>query len=146
MGRKWNKIEEKWKIIIMKQQKIMNTWKKSRPTFRGKELILKALTMSKSWFLATVNRMPRHIQKEMEKNMMDFLWDRRKKGLITMEAASAPRENGGLGIPNIELRQKAIQIMWLKKYLDTKEKRLTWAWLADNLIAKDIVLNTTPKC
>ena len=78
--------------------------------------------------------------------MMDFLWDRRKKGLITMEAASAPRENGGLGIPNIELRQKAIQIMWLKKYLDTKEKRLTWAWLADNLIAKDIVLNTTPKC
>ena len=60
MGRKWNKIEEKWKIIIMKQQKIMNTWKKSRPTFRGKELILKALTMSKSWFLATVNRMPRH--------------------------------------------------------------------------------------
>ena len=41
-------IEEKWKTIIMKQQKIMNTWKKSRPTFRGKELILKALTTSKA--------------------------------------------------------------------------------------------------
>ena len=72
-------IEEKWKTIIMKQQKIMNIWKKSRPTFRGKELILKALTTSKSWFLATVNGMPKHIQREMEKNMKDFLWDGRKK-------------------------------------------------------------------
>ena len=146
MGRKWNKnIEEKWKTIIMKQQKIMNTWKKSRPTFRGKELLLKALTTSKSWFLATINGMLKHIQKEMEKNMKDFLWDGRKKGLITMEAASTPREDGGLGIPSIEARLKAIQIMWLKKYLETKEKRPTWAWLADNLIAKDIAPNTTPK-
>ena len=66
-------IEEKWKTIIMKQQKIMNTWKKSRPTFRGKELILKALTTSKSWFLAIINGMPKHIQREMERNMKDFL-------------------------------------------------------------------------
>ena len=43
--------------------------------------------------------------------MKDFLWDGRKKGLITMEAASTQRENGGLGIPNIEARLKAIQIM-----------------------------------
>ena len=89
--------------------------------------------------------MPKHIQKEMEKNMKDFLWDGRKKGLITMEAASAPRENRGLGIPSIDARLKAIQIMWLKKYFETKEKRPTWAWLADNLIAKDIAPNTTPK-
>ena len=116
----------------------MNTWKKSRPTFRGKELILQALTMSKSWFLATINGMPKHIQREMEKNMKDFLWDGRKKGLITMEAASAPRENGGLGIPSIEARLKAIQIMCLKKHLETKEKRPTWAWLVDNLIQKTL--------
>ena len=74
--------------------------------------------------------------------MKDFLWDGRKKGLITMEAASAPRESGGLGIPSIEARLKAIQIMWLKKYLETKEKRPTWVWLADNLIIKDIAPNT----
>ena len=62
-----------------------------------------------------------------------------------MEAASAPRESEGLGIPSIDARLKAIQIMWLKKYLETKEKRPTWAWLADNLIIKDIAPNTTPK-
>ena len=77
--------------------------------------------------------------------MKDFLWDGRKKGLITMEVASAPRESGGLGIPSIDTRLKAIQIMWLKKYLETKEKRPTWAWLVDNLIVKDIAPNTTPK-
>ena len=57
----------------------MSVWKKSRPTFRRKELILKALITSKSWFLATVNGMPKHIQIEMERNMKDFLWDGRKR-------------------------------------------------------------------
>ena len=28
-----------------------------------------------------------------------------------------PKENGGLGLPDIEARLEAIQVMWLKKYL-----------------------------
>ena len=34
------------------------------------------------------------------------------------------REKGGLGMPNLKTRMKAIDIMWLKKYLDTPDKRL----------------------
>ena len=122
----------------------MVTWAKSRPMLRGKELILKALVTSRVWFLATVNGMPDIIEKEMTRNMKNFLWNN-QRGLIEMSAATAPRGEGGLGIPDIKARLKAIQIMWLQRYLAPRHKRPTWAQVADELIKKDISTNTTPK-
>ena len=52
----------------------------SHPTCCGKELILKALIMSRSWFLEAVNGMPDHIENEMTKIMKDFIWDGNKRG------------------------------------------------------------------
>jgi len=40
---------------------------------------------------------------------------------------------------------KAIDIMWLKKYLDTPDKRPTWCWVADALIKGDAYLHSTPR-
>src|SRR5882724_1110673 len=51
-------------------------------THQGKELILKALITSRSWFFAVVNSMPDHIEKEMTKTMKDFIWDGNKRGLM----------------------------------------------------------------
>ena len=44
------------------QKKVIEVWTASHPTLCGKELILKALIMSRSWFLAAVNGMPDHIE------------------------------------------------------------------------------------
>src|SRR5882672_5995567 len=74
-------IEDKWNKIIEAQKKVMDVWAGSHPTLRGKELILKALVTSKSWFLAAVNGIPDHIEKEMTRIMKDFIWDRNQRGL-----------------------------------------------------------------
>ena len=42
---------------------------------------------------------------------------------MSIEKVIAPREEGGLGIPSIETRNKAIQVMWLKKYLAKPEEK-----------------------
>ena len=55
------------------------------------------------------------------------------------------REKGGLGMPDLKTRMKAIDIMWLKKYLDTPDKRPTWHWVADALIKGDTYLHLTPR-
>jgi hypothetical protein len=104
-------IEDTWIEITKKHKEIMDTWAKSHPTLRGKELILKALVTSRSWFLATVNRMPEHIEKEMTQNIKNFLWDGRERGLMELKATTAKREEGGLGIPDIKARLAAIHIM-----------------------------------
>src|SRR5882724_5715000 len=101
--------------------------------------------MSRSWFLAAVNGIPDHIEKEMTKIMKDFIWDGNTRGLMRLDYMAEIREKGGLGMPNLKTRMKAIDIMWLKKYLDTPDKRPTWCWVADTLIKGDTYLHLTPR-
>ena len=133
-------IESKWKEITEKQN--MDRWSKSRPTFRGKELILKALITSRSWYLATVNGMLGHVEKTMTKNMKDFLWNGDERGLMEFLKTTSERQIGGLDIPNIQARLKAIKIMWLQKYLAPKEKRPDWAWIADQCYTPSHLLSS----
>src|SRR5882724_6291508 len=112
-------IEDKWNKILEIQKKVIDVWTASHPTLRGKELILKALIMS-SWFLAAVNGIPDHVESEMTKIMKDFIWDGNKRGLMRLDNTAKIREKGGLGMPNLKTRMKAIDIMWLKKFLDTQ--------------------------
>src|SRR5882672_4620524 len=90
-------IEDKWNKIIETQKKVMDVWVGSHPTLQGKELILKALVTSRSWFLVAVNGMPDHIEKEMTRIMKDFIWDGNQRGLMRLHCTAKAREKGGLG-------------------------------------------------
>jgi len=138
-------IEDKWNTIIETQRKVMDVWAGLHLTLRGKELVLKALVTSRSWFLAAVNGMPDHIEREMTKTMKDFVWNGNQRGLMRLDYTAETREKGGLGIPDLKTRMKAIDIMWLKKFLEAPEKRPTWCWVADALISADTYLHSTPK-
>ena len=118
-------IEDKWNKIVEIQKKVINVWTALHPTLYRKQLILKALITSRSWFQAAVNGMPDHIENEMTKIMKDFIWDGNKRRLMRLEYTAEVTEKGGLGMPNLKTRMKAIDIMWLKKYLDTPDKRPT---------------------
>ena len=47
-------------------------------------------------------------------------------------------DQGGLGILDLEARNEAIDIMWLKAYLAFGPKRPMWAYVADALMARDV--------
>jgi len=130
-----------WEKILEHQRRTMEKWSKSRPSYKGKEVILKALVQSKALFLATVNDMPKDIQEKMTKQMKDFMWNNKEKGLMKWEDITQEKAKGGLNIPDISARIEAIQIMWLKKYLAPTEKKPDWAYITDNIIFQYI----TPK-
>src|SRR5882724_8038895 len=115
-------IEDKWNKFMEIQKKVIDVWTASHPTLQGKDLILKALIVSRSWFLAAVNGMLDHIENEMTKIMKDFIWDGNKRGLMKLDYTAEIREKGGLGMPDLKTRMKSIDIMWLKKYLDTQTR------------------------
>ena len=131
-------IQDKWQSIIEKQTRILNKWKTMHPSYRGKELILKALITSRAWFLATVNGMPKDIEKQMSKLIRDFLWDGRRNGYIPWKEAIAPRNKGGLNMPDIKARLEAIELMWVKKWLAPKEDKPDWAYYTNQIIKKNI--------
>lgn len=128
-----------WDRILEQQQKIMDTWSKMNLPFGGKELVLKALIQSRALFLATVNGMPKDIMHTMKKQMRSFMWNGKRRGDVMWESIIRRRDEGGLGIPDIEARVDAIQVMWLKKWTTTtgKDKPL-WAHLTDEIIMQNI--------
>ena len=50
---------------------------------------------------------------------------------INIETLFAPKTLGGREVLDIELRNYAIEIMWLKKYLDFSKSRPLWALVVD---------------
>lgn len=135
-------ITEQWDKIIEKQKQIIHLWERSRPSMRGKELLLKSLIQSRALFLATVNGMPQNTEKQMTRLMKDFLWNN-KKGLLDVKYTISPRDEGGLNTPHLRSRLEAIEIIWLRKYLAPHNKP-DWTYVADailknNITAKPIV-------
>ena len=52
----------------------------------------------------------------------------------------APKELGRQGLVDIQARNEAIQLMWLKNYLNLGPSHALWAYFADAIIAMN-----TPK-
>ncbi|KAF8827360.1 hypothetical protein HHX47_DHR5000756 [Lentinula edodes] len=129
---------KQWEDIVKRQEKVLNQWKGANLTFKGKELILKALVISLDQFLATVNTMPKWVQERTSKLTKDFLWKDKKRGLIDWKWVTSPKEQGGLNMPSIEMRCEAIEIMWAKKWLAPPGKRPTWAFVLDEIINMNV--------
>jgi len=60
--------------------------------------------------------MPKNIAQRITRQMKSFIWED-KRPLMNWMDVTQPKENRGLGLPDIEARLEAIQVMWLKKYL-----------------------------
>ena len=137
-----NNIETKtlWKNITDQQEKILSLWKNAHLSMRGKELILKALIQSRAIFLATVNGMPKDIEEKMNKMYREFVWEG-KRGSLAWEKIIAPRQYGGLDMPDIRTRIEAIQVMWLKKWLSPDTAKPKWTCLMNEIIHRNIAKN-----
>ncbi|KAI1782546.1 hypothetical protein LXA43DRAFT_905491, partial [Ganoderma leucocontextum] len=123
-----------WESILKRQERTVEIWKKARLSNNGKQLIAKSLIQSISLYLATVNGMPKDVEKRMEKILRDFLWDGKKIGYMRYDEVIMPKEDGGLNMPDIRARNEAIQVMWLQRYLKEDSKRPVWAFVLDKIL------------
>lgn len=128
-----------WAAILEKQQTVMSRWAGAHPSLAGKKIIIGTLVYSLAQYLATVNGMPKDVERRMWKQVKDFIWDGNQRGAVNEDILSLPMEKGGLGIPSMRARLDAINLEWCKKWLSEPEKRPTWAYLADYLIKQDVI-------
>lgn len=127
-----------WKSILHKQEIAIEAWSKMGMSLKGKEIILKAMIQSKAMFLATVNGMPKDIEEKMKKMFKDFIWNGKKRGTMAWTQIIAPREQGGLGIPDIKARIEAIEIMWIKRWLTPSTVKPKWTHILDEILNNNI--------
>ena len=62
------------------------------------------------------------------------MWEDDSSPRLAFDVLQRPIEEGGLNLLDIQARNKAIEIIWLKIYLDFSPKRPTWAKITDLML------------
>lgn len=140
-----NKAEDPtpWEVTLDKIRKNLALWKRSHPTIYGKRLIIQAIIGGHTQFLAMAQGMPCHIKDALTKMMRDFIWDQDTSPRMALEYLHKPIDKGGLNILDISARNKAIELIWLKTYLNLTPTRPKWATVTDLLINAAAPPNTS---
>ena len=136
IGNKTNDLTP-WEIVLDKITRKLSIWAKSNPTLHGKRLIIQAIVGGHTQFLTKAQGMPPHIEAALIKIIKDFIWDNDARQRIALDYLHAPLDQGGLNILDIKARNEAIELVWLRDYLNLTPSRQTWA------IATDILINAT---
>ena len=123
-----------WETIIDKIVQKRGTWARSHPTLYGKRLITQAVIGGHTQFLTKAQGMPTHIEDAITKLIRNFVWDNDIHPRISMEYMYKPLNEGGLNLLDIKARNEAIELIWLKEFLNLSPTRQTWATVTDILI------------
>jgi hypothetical protein len=123
-----------WETILDKIKNKLERWNRMHPTIFGKGIIAQAVVGGHTQFLTKAQGMPPHIEDALMKTLRDFIWDNDTHLRITLKYLHLPLDKGGLKLLDIRARNEAIEIMWLKEYLNLSPSHPTWATLTDILI------------
>ena len=114
----------------------------SNPTLEGRKHVIQIMAGGMTQYLTDVQQMPKNVEKQLVRTMRNFLWNDSMHSPVSLDYVMLPVDQGRLGILDVQARNEAIDLMWLKQYLTFVPECPLWAWLADNLFAR----NTTKSC
>ena len=104
------------------------------PTLDARRHIVQMFAGGMTQFLTAAQGMPRQIEDALVKMVREFIWDSCETPMIGMGRLYSPISKGGLGLLYIHTRNKAIDVVGLKTYLDLSPSRPKWANLTDAII------------
>ena len=107
-----------WEAVVDKMYKNLKRWKKMHPTMKGRKAIIQIIVGGYTQFLTKAQGMPTHIESALTKIIRDFMWEDDSSPRITLKLLQKPIDEGGLNLLDIKARNEAIEIVWLKAYLN----------------------------
>ncbi len=135
------------KLVAMRPplMKVIERWKTGHATVQGKKHVVQMIVGGITQFLTTVQRMPDAIQQRLNRITRGYLWDDRYNTPVGGEHVALPVGQGGLGMLDLGARSEAIDIMWLRTYLDFGANRPIWAFLVDDLLVTHVPKECKPR-
>jgi hypothetical protein len=126
-----------WGPVLEKVERNLVRWAKGHPSPEGRRLIVQMVVAGMTQYLTKVQGMPPEIEKELTKRVQTYVWDDRRP-TVNAPTMSGPITAGGKKILDIKARNDAIQLTWLQTYLAPRDSRPKWAFIADELIRRNI--------
>jgi len=124
-----NKIEDltPWEPIIDKINTKLERWKRSHPSLNGRKIIMQMIVGGHTQFLMQAQGMLKETKDTLNRIIKNFIWEDDSSPRIANETLRNPISEGGLDLLDLEVRNEAINIMWLKTYLNFSPKHPEWA-------------------
>lgn len=123
-----------WEPVVDRVNKRLEKWATSYPTMRGRKLIVQSVVGGLTQFLTMAQGMPTNIEVALTKIIRGFMWGADSSPRLALSSLQCPEDEGGLNLLDITARNEAIELMWLKSYLDLSPARPPWATVTDALI------------
>ena len=124
-----------WEPILDKVRSALQRWGKGHPTLDAKRHIVQMFAGGMTQFLTKAQGMPGPIEDALVRIIRSFVWDDSPAPpMISLKRLYARKEQGGISLLNIPIRNDAINLTWLRTYLDLTPLRPTWAFVTDAII------------
>jgi len=112
--------DENWYPILMGVRKILNLWSMRDLSIFGRVQIVNTLALAKLWYVSSVCIAPTKIINEIQKEVWLFVWNK-KRHAVSKKNCFKPKEEGGLGMIDIEEKCKCLRLKWLVQLMEGKE-------------------------
>lgn len=113
-----------WKPIIEKFENRLAGWMTKMLSVGGKVTLLKSVVGSLSIFLISLFQLSKEVKKEVEKIKRRFLWseidEKRKVHYVGWDKICRYKEDGGLGVIDLEIKIKVLLNKWIWRYSSEK--------------------------
>ena len=114
-----NKIEEAqpWSPTVDKIKETLDRWVHSKPTLDAKCLIIQMVVGGMMQFLTKAQGMLNTITRSLQTIIRDFLWNGNKTPPgLSLNNVMRNKKEGGINLLDLEARNQAIELTWLKSY------------------------------
>ncbi|EIW57570.1 uncharacterized protein TRAVEDRAFT_98723, partial [Trametes versicolor FP-101664 SS1] len=112
-----------WQPILGVIEKNLEKWSRSRPSLYGRKLIVGMEVGGRTQFLTMAQMMPLDVEKRVTRLIANFVWGGDEHPRVAREALYQRHSSGGLNLLDIKARNEAIDLMWLKSYLNLTRDR-----------------------
>jgi hypothetical protein len=124
--------EEPWRKIVEEIRKDLRRWESRYPTLEGKRLIVQMVVGGKTQFLTMAQGMPAETQKEIQRITTEFVWGK-ERAAMRIGDISKGINHGGRKVMDVAKWNEAIDLMWVKQYLNMGSDRPKWAFMMDEV-------------
>ncbi|KAI0324039.1 hypothetical protein GY45DRAFT_1211632, partial [Cubamyces sp. BRFM 1775] len=112
-----------WAEVVDTIRRHLDRWRARRPTLNARRLIVNLEVGARTQFLARAQSMPPSVEKTLQKMVLDFVWDHDPHHRVSADTLHKPITEGGLALLNVGVRNEALDLLWMKEYLDLSETR-----------------------
>lgn len=116
---------------LKKMENILKFWGKRYLTLYGKVVVINTFIISQFVYLLSVLPSPTtNMLKEIQKCIFEFVWGK-KPDKIKRDIMKLPKDQGGIGVPDIILKDLSLKVTWIKRIMSADN---TWNVMIQNKI------------